>query len=103
MFVRESIAVKIIILDNHGYLTENLKTTGSFNRGFDIDWCLYAKSIGFGYAATVKTTDSLNNVFQHFTETNASQSLLSIDIPPRSIPQQLNNLMTWDIVRRASS
>ena len=103
MFVRESIAVKIIILDNHGYLTENLKTSGSFNRGFDIDWCVYAKSIGFGYAATVKTTESLNNVFQQLTETNASQSLLSIDIPPRSIPKQLNNLMTWDILRRTSS
>ena len=102
MFVRESIAVKIIILDNHGYLTENLKTAGSFNQGFDIDWCLYAKSIGFGYAATVKTTESLNNVFQHFTETDAPQSLLSIEISPQSIPQQLNNLMTWDILRRTS-
>ena len=102
MFVRESIPVKIIILDNHGYLTENLKTTGSFNRGFDIDWCLYAKSIGFGYTATVKIAESLNDLFKHFAETDASQALLSIEISPQSVPQQLKNLMTWDTLRRVS-
>ena len=103
MFVRESLPVKIIILDNHGYLTENLKTPGSFNRGFDIDWCLFAKSIGYGYAAKVQTSESLNTPFEYFAHTDAPQSLLSIEIPQQSVPNQLKKCMTWDLFRRATS
>ena len=48
VFTRYDIDVRIIVLDNKGYLTERIKHAGSYNNGFQIDWLMCAQSMGFG-------------------------------------------------------
>ena len=103
MFVRESIPVCIIILDNNGYLTEKVKASGKFNKGFAIDWCAYAHSIGFNFTAKIGREDSLEVVFKKFVQKKAQQSLLWIDIPSNSMPKALENLMVWQRIKQSKN
>lgn len=100
VFVREDISVRVVILDNKGYLTEELKYSGSFNEGYTVDWCHFARSIGFDHYAKVAEDQELLPELQMFATTNTKQSLLWVEISPAEAPQKVREQQVWNRIRK---
>ena len=102
MYVRESIPVKVVILDNKGYLTEKVKNKGEFNKGFRVNWCAYAEAIGFDYSAKVESGKPLMPALDALEKAGKKYSLLWVNIPDSTLPRKFIKQIPWKSIKTKS-
>jgi len=100
VFVRYNIDVRIIILDNKGYLSEKIKHTGTFNDGFYVNWTQCAQSMGFETCLKCDSKEDIFNMIYTLASSESKQSLLWVEIPPYEFPDSIRSQVEWTLMKR---